>query len=824
MSVYRILCFLFPVLLTALQAKASEEERFFDVINASNGLADNSAQVVKCMQNGRIIISTIGNLNFYDGKSFTHADTKAECEYALPGYLGHYHLYFDDDNHIWLKDKRKVMCLDLLSESYINNTDSVIKAKGCQDTVLDMFVDQGGSIWFVTDNGLFSARYKRTYHVLRDRILQDIDVVGNTVYYFYDNGEVMGTDTLGNTICRVKAYEGDMVGKYSDSSVLQPFGDGFFQIRNGEKGAILLFFNAKTNTFEIIMEKEHHLNNMAIDPKGEMLYIPSEYGYYVYNPTTKETEHVPDLLLNDGQTMATDCNAMVFDHQGGLWIGTEKRGVLYSRPHSLFIRAYPWSNEQAMTYGAMLYEAPGNISISNYAGFRANCELTTDSRGWKWIGTRMGLFIERQGVDTLHYSRSNGLNNEVVRSIIEDQEHNMWVATSYGITFFLIEDGKILFINNFTSNDNVPDESFENCKVMMLDDGTILMQAVEHVIAFNPKDLKDVNVPHVITNLKPRLVRMLMNGNDVVARREYDGNVIVDRAMTCVEHINLKSDQNSVSLTFSAFNYYRPIQTYYRVRVAELGNEWQVYSSSSSSQVDNSGLLHYPMVNLKPGDYHVEVQASLFPNQWQEDIPDNERYIITIHVKEPWWRTTGLYVLLGVVLLTLLIVNFYFYNKNTRMRVRRNSEEGDIIRKIKYFSERCETFASQPLTPVGEELTGVSASGSDEKMSPEFMEMMQKLMPFISEHNGSQLNMRELSEAGGVDIVKLYEIVSGNLYKSPREMARIIKLRKAAELLRSTDMSVEQIALECKFYTPNYFIGNFFHEYKMTPQEYRSHA
>ena len=824
MSVYRLLCFLFPVLLTALQAKASDEERSFVVINASDGLADNSAQVVKCTENGRIIISTIGNLNFFDGKSFTHADTRAEYEYVLPSYLGHYHLYFDDDNRIWLKDKRKVTCLDLITEGYVNNVDSIIKSKGCNSKVLDLFVDHYGSMWFVTEEGLFSAKYKRTYHVLRDRILQDIDVADNTVYFFYDNGEVLGTDTLGNTVCRVKAYEGDMVETYSGSSVLQPYGDGFFQIRNGDKGAILLFYNAKENTFETVMEKEHHLNNMTLGPRGQLLYVPSEYGYYVYNPVTKEMGYFPELLLNDGQTMATDCNAMTFDHQGGLWIGTEKRGVLYARPHSLSIRAYPWSNDKAMTYGAMLYEAPGNTSISYYGSFRANCELTSDSRGWKWIGTRNGLFIEQPGHNTLHFTRADGLNNEVVHSIIEDQDHNMWVATSCGITFFLVRDGKIVFINNFTSEDNVPDESFENCKAMMLDDGTILMQAVEHVIEFNPKDLEDVNVPHVVTNLKPKLVRMLMNGNDVVVGKEYDGNVIVDRAMTRVEHINLKSDQNSISLTFSALNYYRPIQTYYRVRVQELGNEWQVYSTSTSSQVDNKGLLHYPMVNLKPGDYHVEVQASLFPDQWQEDIPDNERCLLIIHVKEPWWRTTGMYVLLGTVLLALLIVNFYFYNKNTRMRVRRNSEEGDIIRKIKFFAERCESFANQPLTPVGEDLAGSSASDSVEKLSPEFIDMMLKLMPFVRAHHEHQLNMRQLSDVGGVDIVKLYEIVSGNLYKSPREMARIIKLQKAAGLLRTTDMDIEQIALECKFYTPNYFIGNFFHEYKMLPEEYRRQA
>lgn len=819
-----MLCFLLPVLLSALQARAFDEERSYVVINASDGLADNSAQVVKCMPTGRIIISTIGNLNFFDGKSFTHADTRTEYEYVLPLYLGHYHLYFDNDHHIWLKDKKKVTCMDLMQESYVSNPDSVIRQMGCEDPVLDLFVDQFGEVWFVTDKGLYSPKYRRVFQLLRNHILQDLEVADGMVYTFYDNGEVLATDTMGVNIYQMKAYDEEMESKYAGSSVLQPYGDGFFQIRNGDGGAILLFFNLKERTFDVVMKQDHHLNNMTLDPGGENLYIPSEYGYYIYYPSTKETEHVPELLLADGKTMGTDCNTMTFDHQGGLWIGTEKRGVLYARSHSLSIRAYPWENELALKYGAMLYENPGNTSISNYAGYRANCELPSDSRGWKWIGTRKGLFIEQPGKPAQHITRAEGLNNEVVHSIIEDQDHNMWVATSCGITFFLIEDGKIVFVNNFTSEDNVPNESFENCKVMMLDDGTILMQAVGHVIAFNPKDLKDVNIPHVVTNLKPKLVRMLMNGNDVIAGREYDGQVIVDRAMTRVEHINLKSDQNSISLTFSALNYYRPQQSYYRVRVKELGNEWKVYATNTSTMVDSRGLLHYPMPNLEPGDYHVEVQASLFPDMWEENLTDDQRSVWVIHVKEPWWRTTGLSVLLGAVLLALLIVNFFFYNKNTRMRDRRNIEEGDIIRKIHFFAGRCETFLSQPHTPLGDDLAGSAAADSNVKLTPEFIEVMQQLMPYVASHPERQLNMRELSAVAGVDIVKLYELMSGNLYKSPLEMARIIKLRKAAYLLRTTDLDIEQIALECKFYTPNYFIGNFFHEYKKTPQEYREQA
>ncbi len=81
--------------------------------------------------------------------------------------------------------------------------------------------------------------------------------------------------------------------------------------------------------------------------------------------------------------------------------------------------------------------------------------------------------------------------------------------------------------------------------------------------------------------------------------------------------------------------------------------------------------------------------------------------------------------------------------------------------------------------------------------------------------------MRKLGEVANVDIVHLYEVVTANIYKSPRHMTEQFRLRKAVELLTSTNMTIEEISNECGFYTPNYFMGNFFHEYKRTPAEYR---
>ena len=84
--------------------------------------------------------------------------------------------------------------------------------------------------------------------------------------------------------------------------------------------------------------------------------------------------------------------------------------------------------------------------------------------------------------------------------------------------------------------------------------------------------------------------------------------------------------------------------------------------------------------------------------------------------------------------------------------------------------------------------------------------------------------MRHLSEISGIDIVQLHNIFMANLYKSPRNLIMLLRLRKAAGLLKTTKMTVEEISVACQFHTPNYFLGNFFHLYKVTPNEYRKSA
>lgn len=800
------------LLLSTVSVFPAADNREFRVINAANGLSDNSAQLVTCTKTGRMIISTLGNVNFYDGTSFNHIDTHQEYQFQLPMYRGNYQFFFDRYHHLWLKNTNSVTCVDLLQEKFIEEVEPVIRDEfGCKDPVQDLFVDSIGDVWLLTEKGLYAAQRKQVYAVLKDRNLQDVDVFeGKWLITFYDDGEEVGMDVeTGRVVHRTKAFEWEEAQKYTATSKILRHENGYFQIRNGEHGSVLLHFDVARQQWSVLMKLDYRMNAMAFH--NEALYIASHYGYWIYDLKTGETTHQEELVMERGhKRLKTPATTLAFDRQGGLWIGTEQRGLLYAKPSSSPFMVYSREDPEAQRYAAMM-EGSEDFS-GNFIGMKKNCQYR-DSRGWSWFGTTTGLYMYRTPQsEPMVFTKENGLLNNVIHSVVEDPYHNIWLSTSYGISCILFEGQKVVFVNSFNSEDNVPNESFLNGKAICLEDGSIVMMAIDHVVKFHPDAFKLVNDRQPY-RLYPKLVRLMVNGNFVQAGDLVDGKMVIDRSITRMRNISLNANQNTITLTFSGLNYFRPKQTFYRVRIKEIDNSWKVLSYyNGGGQVDRNGKLHLPLTSLKPGFYEVEVQASMFPDVWPV-----KPQMWTIHVEQPWWQSTGMFLLLAFIVLVMIGINFYYFTKNTRMRTRLNSEEGDIIRKVRAFVDRCESMQASVFEPLRNEII----DAPENNLSPEFIALMMRLLPFVKAKGNGNLTMHMLSEAGGVDIAKLYEILSGQLYKNPRNLVRHILLTKAKNMLETTELSVEEIADACGFYSPNYFIGNFFHENKMTPNEYR---
>ena len=807
------------LLMTAVATQGQDDVRLFRNYNAADGLADNSAQVISCTRTGRLVIATMGQINFYDGQRFVYIDPTDENVFPLDRYRGNYHLYFDRFHHIWLKNTYSVTCVDLITEKFVSSIENEFRNFGVEGTVHDLFVDDYNVVWLLTDDGLYNVDTKRTMKVRTDLNLQDLEVYrDNTLMLFFENGLLEMYDIpSGKKLHSSYAYREADKEKFMNSSVLNMDENVLYQIRNGEKEAILLQFDIPRKQWKEILRTPYHLNNMARN--DSLMYVPSEYGYWVYNTLNQRLKHQEELLLEGGRKMNTDINVMCFDRQGGLWAGTEKRGLLYSLPFKAPFKSYTWDQKRAMELGAMMdaMDKP-NTFRQKYV----NC-VYRDSRGWTWVGTSQGLQLYRKTNDVLPqvFTKKDGFLNNVIHSIVEDHNHSMWVATSYGITCVQVANDKVGYIMSYNRNDNVPNEMFVNGRAMCMPNGEIVMQSLDHVVTFNPERMSTFKRANSF-DIYPKLIRMMINGNEISTGQEYEGKVILDRALSRTYEINLNYNQNSLSLVFSALNYFRPQQTCYRVRIKGLTDGWKVYTTyNSGGLVDSRGLLHLPLMALKPGTYTIELQSSMLPDQW-----DTTPYEWVIRIHEPWWRTTGVFALFGLLLLVLALVNGYLYVHNANLRAKRNAGEQNIIKRISKIAQRGLGKGELKLEPTAEELNGEDNTQQDE-LDPKFVSVMEKILPFVNDYykiqgkNKKRLSMRLLSSEAKLDVQEFYRLISENIYKNPRPLFRKLMLDKAEILLRNKVRPIEQISEECGFISPNYFIAAFYRAYKMTPTQYR---
>lgn len=813
MKLIRLYGLIMVFLLSSLTALAedSARDRRFRVINAADGLADNSAQTIKSTFSGRLVVSTIGHINFYDGSGFTHISS-GDSRYLLPKYKGHYHLYFDDSHHLWLKDKGMVTCVNMLTEQFVSDIGSIFQAQGVKGHVEDMFVDSSGSIWLVQGNNIYSRHGKVSLPLRKGRVLQDMDISDNIVLLFYDDCQVDVYDIIAKKkLYSTNSLNHEEVKDYQGSSVIYKYRNGFFQIRNGNNKAVLMWFDLGTRQWTKVLSTDYYLSNMTV--KDDVLYISSAYGYWTYDTDSRQIEHYEKIKLTDGRELLTDMNCIEFDRQGGMWIGTEKRGLLYSKYIKSPFNVMTWDNPLSIKYAEMMDKVCTYDMLVK--GHRLNCTYK-DSRGWIWVGSLNGLYYFKPGQkDSICVKKEDGMVNDVVHSIIEDGKHNIWVSTSNGIVGLVIKNGKVTFVNSFINSDGIPAEAFVNGRAMRLDDGTIVMQALDHVVSFNPMKMSIMEGNNIL--LHPKFVRLQVNGTNIFAGTEIDGRVVTEKAISRLNMIELPSTQNSLSLKFSSLNYFRPIQTYYRYRVSGLQDKWVMLSYyNSRGLVDKNGILHLPLLGLEPGNYMVEVQASMYPGKWT--TPPVK---VVVKIKEPWWRTTGLTLLISGVFLILIIWNIVIFSGNSRLKMKRNVSEVELFRRIDGFISRAESCRMEKQTrrSVNDESEDVT-SGAD--LDKDAVELLMELVPYSRNGKLDHNVLVQLAMKKRIKLTDIYDIITNNIFRSPALLTMAMLLEKASRDLIESGMTVEEIADKNNFASPNYFIAMFFRRYGMTPLQWRS--
>lgn len=851
---YLKLLFLLTLYLGALFSNVRADDFQFITINTTQGLSDNQVRYIFQLPDGRMTFTTNGSINLYDGAHFTSLHRTAENIYPLYHYDGFYHIYLSTDSLLWIKDHRRLMCVDLCKQQYITDLYAYFQKKGIQKHVDDLFVDAQGRIWLISDGKLLQQELSFNLQLpANQRKVQDLATDAGSLYLFYNTGEVACYNLKTRKQLYIKAaYPEEERAKFQNTSLVVCSKNGFYQLRNGAKGGFF-HFDTRQRAWTKMMEKDYTLNTLIISADNKA-YISCVRGLWIMDLDKGTEQYLPSLKTRKGNVLATEISTVFQDRQGALWLGTFNRGLLYYHPAMYKLmhvdrKAFPVSAEEDIAVTNFAEDKEGNIYIKERSAiYKLNVQndgtrtltpalptsitkelqaklqsspstsfqhksytaLCKDSRGWTWGGTTDGLelFINNTLSEPYCFYREDGLANNFVQAILEDRQHNIWVTTSNGISQLRISPDKqhTISITNYNQRDGALEGEYVANSAFESSNGTLYFGGVDG-FTITGKKLLSPGLPY-----QPVFTAFYVHGERIIPTKVYNEQLILPQATAYTREISLKHDQNFITCEFSALNYFNPERTYYRYQLEGIDSNWL----SAISNKDNNGILQVSYTNLPPGNYTLKVMASGDASRWN----DQQITKVNIIVHAPWWKTNMAYAAYVILALIITYVSIRLYIYRTKKEIERQHKEEILLLRIRNLIEQCNHYETEQKisTPLQAHEAPPSSDASDKEEETTFLtqaiEQVEKNLQ-VPGYSVEQLSRDLCMERTG-----LYRKLVALLDQSPSLFIRNIRLQRAAQLILENNLSITEIAERTGFSSTSYLSKCFQEMYGCRPSEY----
>lgn len=309
-----------------------------------------------------------------------------------------------------------------------------------------------------------------------------------------------------------------------------------------------------------------------------------------------------------------------------------------------------------------------------------------------WVATKGGGLnkLNKKTGKFEHFTEKDGLPNNVVYSVLPDDDGNLWLSTNYGLSKF--NPTTKTFIN-FVKADGLQDNEF-NTRAFLRDEktGILYFGGINGITAFHPKDV-------LPSSFKPNVYisQLKIHGElaEVGKSFEQRGQNPLTKAIEYTKKIRLPWYQNQITLEFTSLDFYNPKKNIYQYQLSSVDKNW--VQTGTRRSVNYS--------NLATGTYTFRLKATNSDGRWND-----EETVLTIVIYPPWYRTYWAYAIYTILLFLGIYKLYQDQVRRAKLRNELEFEQKEAARlaeidkiKTNFFSNITHEFRT-PLTLIIEPL------------------------------------------------------------------------------------------------------------------------
>ena len=620
-------------------------DQYLQSVNEAIGLPKTRVECIGSDNFGRLLIGT-GNGVYVQmaGPDSTKIQKFHEGDFNK--------LLVDNNNHIWFGTNEGLLYFKNTNKDNVPilenhfKYDSRNKFSLSKNIVKSLFLDKTGIIWIGTNGGgvnKYDPERKQFRHVRKSLDPNSLSYDKIRSMYEDSNGTLwIGTEGGGLNMLK-KEYDD---GTYNNFRVFDNIQRTFALTEAFHNDRKILFVGAENEHGLYILDitnpnrikEENIIKAEDVDTSVFSLLTDSQNNIWIgtygggvqrWVPNKDSKQYTKDVFINSPSNPSSLPSNIVRniyeDSHGNIWFGTgdglgklslDQKGK--KQPNFTVYKNDP--------------KNPGSISHNYILAIRES------TAGDLWVGTFGGglnklVQSDGNGLDSfISYTETDGLPNNVIKGILEDNMGYLWLSTNQGLSKF---NPKEVTFKNYDVNDGLQNNEFQELAALKRKDGEMLFGGINGFNTFYPEKITEnsFEAETVITNFS-------ISNKPVKIDEEINGRVILNKSIEETKELHLKYGENNFSFEFASIHYAAPEKNVFAYMLEGFDKGWIQTSSEKRFAT---------YTNIEPGWYTLKVKASNNDGIW-----DSSPSEVRIRVIPPWWRTNSAYALYTLLFLGML--------------------------------------------------------------------------------------------------------------------------------------------------------------------------